>query len=370
MSTDHDLSTAGGVQAYLSTTEFASSVVTPLTGGTGNFAYRLHLLTPHDGKSTAVLKHARPYVAAAASIPFALERQAFESKALEKIKTDLDCGPLATVPGLYHFDEVANVIIMEDSGVDSVNLKSLMLTAPPPPTVAREIGRSLGQFLGKLHSWRDPTMLEFFDKNEQGKKMTTYVTYGRLIPALTSGNVRAVTLLPEPVPESDLADIRAIIAERTEEIFNTHDTLTMGDFWTGNVMVNLKTDDATGTTAFEGVHVIDWELAKAGVAALDVGQFCAEMLTVTLFKPQAVDSANALIDAFLNEYRAHCGVMAPHFANVAAKHMGAHLVVVTPHAGWGTPEETIKAVELGLEHLMEGCSDKWVRERSILNPLM
>jgi 5-methylthioribose kinase len=97
----------------------------------------------------------------------------------------------------------------------------------------------------------------------------------------------------------------------------------MGDFWTGNVMVNLHTDAATGATTFDGVHIIDWELAKAGVGALDVGQFCAEMLCLTLFKPYAVDSANALIEAFLNEYRSHCRVIAPHFANVAAKHIGA-----------------------------------------------
>lgn len=153
--------------------------------------------------------------------------------------------------------------------------------------------------------------------------MTAWVTYGRIISTLTTDNLPAVALLPEQVPESDLDDIRAIITERTAEIFTSRDTLTMGDFWTGNVMVNLHTDAATGATTFDGVHIIDWELAKAGVGALDVGQFCAEMLCLTLFKPYAVDSANALIEAFLNEYRSHCRVIAPHFANVAAKHIGA-----------------------------------------------
>lgn len=75
MPTEQDLSTTAGVQAYLATTQFASSIVTSLTGGSGNFAYRLHLLTPYNGKTTLVLKHARPYVATAASIPFAIERQ-------------------------------------------------------------------------------------------------------------------------------------------------------------------------------------------------------------------------------------------------------------------------------------------------------
>ncbi|KAJ7224025.1 kinase-like domain-containing protein [Mycena haematopus] len=374
MSTDHDLSTAAGVQAYLATTEFASSAVTLLTGGTGNFAFRLHLLTPYEGQTTLVLKHARPYVATAPSIPLAIERQAFEAEALQKIKEGLNCGPLATVPTMYHFDETAHIIIMTDAGENSRNLKALMISAPPSPAVAQEIGRALGQFLGRLHSWGaiDSKMVDFFDQNEQAKRITAWITYDRIISSLTTDNLPAVALLPEPVPESDLDDIRAIVAERTPEIFNCRDTLTMGDFWSGNIMVNLHTNAATGATSFGGVHIIDWELAKAGVAALDVGQFCAEMLCLILFEPHAgtVESAKALIEAFLVEYRAYCGELKPHFANVAAKHIGAHLVTITPRVGWGTPEETVKAVEVGLEHLMEGCSDRWVRERSILSPLM
>ncbi|KAJ7493839.1 kinase-like domain-containing protein [Mycena latifolia] len=367
MTTEHDLSTVAGVQAYLAPTQFASTSVTPLSGGNSNFTYRLHLSAPYQGHSTLVMKHARPYVALSASkIPFAIERQAFEAKALEKVKAGLDCGPRAAVPGMHHFDEEAHVIIMDDCGASAVTLKELFLTAPPSPAVAREIGAALGQFLGRLHSWAsiDPSMLDFFDQNQQAKRITAWVTYGRLISTLTTDNLPAVALLPEQVDESDLADIRAIVDERTPEIFNSRETLTMGDFWTGNIMVSL------GADALERVHVIDWELAKPGLAALDVGQFCAEVHTLQLFKPETVEPANALLEAFLTEYRAHCGTMAPHMANVAAKHMGAHLVTITPRVPWGTPEETAKVVQVGLTHLMEGCSDRWVRERSVLSPLM
>lgn len=74
---------------------------------------------------------------------------------------------------MYHFDEEAHVIIMEDSGENSLDLKSLMLNATPSPAVAQEIGRALGQFLGRLHSWgaTDPSILDFFDQNEQAKVM-------------------------------------------------------------------------------------------------------------------------------------------------------------------------------------------------------
>ncbi|KAF8184646.1 kinase-like domain-containing protein [Mycena galopus ATCC 62051] len=353
-------------EAYLATTPFASHTVTLLTGGTANFAFRLHLLTLHKGQTNAgtqaceIIRCHQPLhfighrktsewpcvreMAVHAGILHVSTKgvsdhkiQAFEAKALQKIKEGLDCGPLAIVPMMYHFDETAHILIMEDCGQDSQNLKALMIGSPPSPGVAQEIGRALGQFLGRLHSWAaiDPKMVDFFDQNEQAKRITAWVTYGRIIDSLTTDNLPAVALLPEPVPASDLDDIRAIIAERTPEIFNCRDTLTMGDFWPGNIMVNLRADGSFG-----GVHVIDWELAKAGVAALDVGQFCAEMLSLILFKPPAVEAAKALVEAFLTEYRVHCGVMAPHFANVAAKHIGAHLVTITPRVDWGTPEET------------------------------
>ncbi|KAJ6495519.1 kinase-like domain-containing protein [Mycena vulgaris] len=361
MATEHDLSAASGVQAYLATTPFASTVVTPLSGGNSNFTYRLHLSTPYEGHPTLVMKHARPYVALSASkIPFAIERQTFEAKALEKVKAGLDCGPLATVPGMHHFDEDAHVIIMDDCGAGSLTLKELMLTATPSPAVAREIGLALGQFLGRLHSQRylsnSPPLLGLL-LIDPAQKITAWVTYGRLISTLTTDALPAIVLLNEQVDESDLADIRAIVDERTPEIYTSRETLTMGDFWTGNIMVSLRGDGPA--LELERVHVIDWGLAKPGLAALDVGQFCAEMHTLQLFKPHTAESGAALIEAFLTAYRAHCGTMAPHMPNVAAKHMGA-----------GTPEGTAKVVEVGLTHLMEGCSDRWVRERSVLAPLM
>ncbi|KAJ7910327.1 kinase-like domain-containing protein [Mycena leptocephala] len=371
MSTD-DLSTVAGAQAYLAPTQFASTSVTLLCGMHSNFTYRLHLLTPHMGRSTLVMKYARSDIVLSASeILSAMERQTFEAKALEKIRQELNCGPFATVPELYHFDEQAHVIIMEDCGVQSLNLKQLMLTATPSPAVAREIGLALGQFLGRLHLWgaSNSSLLDYFDQNKQAKKITAWITYERLISTLTTEKLSAVACLPTPVLENTLDALRAIVAERTAEIHHSRETLTMGDFWTGNVMVSLRSADIEGP-ALERVHVIDWELVKPGVAALDIGQFCAEMHTLTLFRPDTIAPASALINAFLTAYRVHCGTMALRTPSVAAKHMGAHLVVITPWVGWGTPQDTAKAIEVGLTYLIEGGSEQWVREKSVFGPLL
>jgi 5-methylthioribose kinase len=83
------------------------------------------------------------------------------------------------VPELYHFDEQAHVIIMEDCGVQSLNLKQLMLTATPSPAVAREIGLALGQFLGRLHLWgaSSSSLLDYFDQNKQAKVIVSLFLY-------------------------------------------------------------------------------------------------------------------------------------------------------------------------------------------------
>jgi hypothetical protein len=70
-----DLTTPQGVLAYLASTPFASSRAEPLSGGTANFVFRLHLITPHQGRQTLILKNARPYVASAPNFPIPVSRQ-------------------------------------------------------------------------------------------------------------------------------------------------------------------------------------------------------------------------------------------------------------------------------------------------------
>ncbi|KAJ7490834.1 kinase-like domain-containing protein [Mycena latifolia] len=365
MSAKHDLSTIAGAQAYLAGTPFASTSLTLLSGIHSNFTYRLYLTTPYKGHSTLVMKHAKPEIwLSRTEVLDAMERQTFEAKALQKIRADLECGPgAASVPEVHLFDEEAHVLIIEDCGERSSNLKNMFLTAPPSPAAAREIGLALGEFLGRLHAWGavDPAVPETFAGNEQAKRITAWITYERLVPTLTTDHLPEVALFRAPVPEKDLATLRTLVEERMAAIYAARATLIMGDFWTGNIVVAPDTGR---------VSVIDWELVKPGVPALDLGQFCAEMHTLALFRPQTAEATTALIDAFLAAYRVHYGALAPDTARVAAQHMGAHLVVITPRVEWGPPEECVKAVELGLTYLLEGGSDDWVREKSVFRQLV
>jgi len=76
VSSSLDLSRVDDLAAYLEATpDFACQQLTPLTGGTGNYTFRLHLKRPYKGRSTLVVKHAKPYVPGNRNIAFALDRQ-------------------------------------------------------------------------------------------------------------------------------------------------------------------------------------------------------------------------------------------------------------------------------------------------------
>jgi hypothetical protein len=70
-----DLSDIHEVLSYVSGGPFASDKVTRLSGGICNFAFRLHLLQPYEGRRTLVLKHAKPYPACSVDFPYSVDRQ-------------------------------------------------------------------------------------------------------------------------------------------------------------------------------------------------------------------------------------------------------------------------------------------------------
>lgn len=73
---DLDLATEAGILSYLQRTNFASSKAKQLTGGFGNYSFRIHLRQPYQGSSTLVVKHGKPYIPGIRSMAFPLYRQA------------------------------------------------------------------------------------------------------------------------------------------------------------------------------------------------------------------------------------------------------------------------------------------------------
>ncbi|KAF5378573.1 hypothetical protein D9615_007124 [Tricholomella constricta] len=374
--TSTDLTSALGVQAYLASTPFASDTVTSISGGTANFAYRIHLMTPFEGQETLVLKHAQPYVKDLSCIPFWLDRQAFEYEAMTRIKAWLPADSPVTVPTIYKFDPQRNVIIMEDCGIDALTLKEFMRrgsgSESAAPGLAATIGTSLGRFLGAMHAWSraDPDgILELFAKNLQALRLSAWATYGRvaetLQPRAGDDVPPALTDQPIVVSESDMGIVNEVAEEMGEAITAARDTFVMGDFWPGNIMVTLDSEQR-----LRRLYILDWELAKTGVPGVEIGQFCAEMHLLRRFVPAIEESVSTVLDTFLQAY-ADERQPEEEVARNALVHWGTHLVVWTPRVQWGDKDTTRKVVEEGLR-IIVAASDatKEYLSRSLVSPLV
>ena len=273
---------------------------------------------------------------------------------MNKMREILPPDSLVRVPIIYLHDEVNHVIIMEDAGRDAVNLKEL-LRRPEPPSIATgaAIGRALGEFIAKLHVWgksdQGRVSLDFFDCHPQARDICAWATYGRLVDTIV-GESESIPLIHNPPLEVALEELEGIwqfAEERAEEMRTSRETITMGDFWTGNVLVDLERG-ADGLEKLRKLLVVDWEVTRPGVAALDVGQFQAEIVTVKHFNPVCGPSSEALDAAFLEGY---LSIEPGLDRQKAAQHVAMHLVIWTARVGWEPAEKTRELVERGLRSI-------------------
>ncbi|KAI0248383.1 kinase-like domain-containing protein [Lactifluus subvellereus] len=395
-SVEFDLTSPEGVLDYVASTPFASSHAESLSGGSANFIFRLHLNTPYEGHQTLVLKHAQPYVASAPDFPFPVSRQDFEVDALRRVRASLPPNARVTVPAVHLFDATAHAIIMDDGA--ALSLKAALLAGRIAPPRAAALGADLGAFLRALHARgrADAALREALGgaNDTFAREISAFATYGRLgatlrAPGGTGADAGAgagahardaaslVSALgdePLGVSEDTLRVVEALAERRVAQIRESRDdTFVMGDFWPGNVLVQEDgEDEGKGEGKDDRVLVVvDWELAKPGLAGLDVGQFCAELATLRQLRPERAEAAGEVLKNFVRAYFAgDVGPEADETRRVALGHFGVHLVVWTPRTGWNAGPEATRAVVLnGVARLAEGAdADRiWTDEELIQN---
>jgi Ser/Thr protein kinase RdoA (MazF antagonist) len=273
---------------------------------------------------------------------------------MNKIREILPPDSLAQVPIIYLYDEANHDIIMEDAGRDVVNLKELLKQPTPPSTVTgAAIGRALGEFIARLHVWgktdQGQSSLDFFDGHPQARDIVAWATYGRLVDTIV-GKSEPIPLIHDPpleVTSEELERISKLAEQGAGEIRSSRETMTMGDFWPGNVLVDLDRD-ADGSEKLRKLLVVDWEVARPGVAAFDVGQFQAEIVTVRHFNPVCGPATEALDVAFLEGY---LSVEPGLDRQKAAQHLAMQLVIWTARVGWEPAEKTRELVKQGLKSI-------------------
>ncbi|KAI9507816.1 kinase-like domain-containing protein [Russula earlei] len=379
--TQFDLTTPKGVLAYLAPTPFASSRAESLSGGLANFIFRLHLNTPYEGRPTLVLKHARPYAASSPDFPLPVSRQEYEVDALNRVRAfDLlrtlppttTTTARASVPAIHHFDNVAAAIVMDDAGAGSLTLKAALLAGRIAPQRAASLGAALGTFLRALHA------------RGRAEARRDVARAGRR-PAGGGGGGghddddddddggrdrrRLVSVLgdePLGVREETLRVVEALAERRATQIRESRgdDAFLMGDFWPGNVLVGggggkeeeeeeeEEGEEGAAEAASPRALVVDWELAKVGLAGLD-------------------EAAGEALKSFVRAYFAgDVGPKADEVRRVALGHFGVHLAVWTPRTGWGGGAGPTRALMLdGVARLTEGAdADRiWTDEELIQN---
>jgi len=273
---------------------------------------------------------------------------------MNKMREILPSDSLARVPTIYLHDEVNHVIIMEDAGKDTVNLKELLKRPNPPSLVTgAAVGRALGEFIARLHLWgkadQSRASLDFFDGNPQARDICAWAFYDRLVDTIT-GKSESIPLIHDPplqVTSEELEKISKVAKERAEEMRSSRETMTMGDFWPGNILVDLDRD-GEGLEKLRKMLVVDWEVARPGPAAFDIGQFQAEIFVVRHCNPVCGPVAEALDAAFLEGY---LSIQPELDREKAAQHLATHLVIWTARSGWEPAEKTRALVEHGLRSI-------------------
>jgi len=81
------------------------------------------------------------------------------------------------------------------------------------------------------------------------------------------------------------------------EVLTANGVWTLGDFWTGNVLVSAPDGHDEPEVA-----ILNLELAKPGTAAFDIGHMGAEMLCLARLRHQ--DQGSLLLRTFFKAYRA------------------------------------------------------------------
>lgn len=208
-------------------------------------------------------------------------QQGYEYAALALLSQPPFHHPGIRVPATYHFLKHHWLLLLEDLG-PLPSVKSYL--APGLSTSqASTIGTILGSYLANIHnntSTNNATILSQFSGNETARTLSSSFYFTQL-PAIAAEHGYSG-------PHIQTAADQAI-----HDINHGNEVLTLGDFWTGNVLIDPE--------ALE-LYVIDLELAKPGTADFDIGQMAAEMYFVAAFRDHTLGMA--ALRAYFQAYRA------------------------------------------------------------------
>ncbi|KAF2422077.1 hypothetical protein EJ08DRAFT_487149 [Tothia fuscella] len=327
------LTTTEELQEYLTKKDIPAAFVTPLSGGTANFVWRLTTLLGR----TSIIKHAEPYIASNSTMVFPVERMDFEKMAMETVGSILPNNGDVRIPVVLHYDSDAHVLQLSDGGP-----RTLKEAYTDESVDIKSIGVGLGKWIAQLHfSTTDETVRHKFD-NKTAKYIYRH-SYNNL-----------TTSLKEYGYDTNLG---SRINERFGSLLASDDvSVCHGDFWPGNILLSDTTITSSDPEPVPLVlSVVDWELTRNGSGVTDVGQFAAEAFLLDHCR-----GGRGLLHAFLNEYLGQRkGELSREDARRIAVHFGTHIAYWPSRVEWGDKEQTKQIVGRGVEVLEHAEKGNW-----------
>lgn len=281
-----------------------------------------------------------------------------------------------TIPAIMHYDDVANVVIMEDCGADTQTLVEIMQDGILPASIVHDIGTTLGTFLAQLHTWGlDPKASnhDFFDSNIQSKVVFDEHIYAQVVPSLRGKSSNPpIPHLPLRLSKAELDAVTNVCSDMCRKVHDSHQTVISSDFRPGNILIRTRPGVDGNPPSLEHMYIIDWETCRTGPPGWDVGHFAGELNLLSQFSPKSRDLASAGVAAFFASYRENFKVDLE-LAQDAAMHAGAIAVSVTQSypTFWGTEKCAKEVVEEGVVYLIQGHGGgtEWIRD-SFFGPLL
>jgi thiamine kinase-like enzyme len=349
MAAVYDLKAEEGLRAYLVAKGKTPVSIRPLSGGTANYVYRVEFT---EG-STAILKHAAPFLASNQTFAFDPARMGFEAtilKALSSIK-GLSTSDTHAVQ-LLEYDSNEKLLCIEDGGErtlkEAYKDRTLSMT---------DIGRRLATWIAKLHctnehslSLGEPTQSTTNSPMNNAIAVQIYrYSYNNLHIALTKYGYN--TEIAYRVNE----DFGSLLASDDECICH-------GDFWPGNVLVQGKRQEASSNPSenFSNLTIVDWEMSRRGTSATDVGQFAAEAFLLDTFHGD-----RGLRRHFLNAYAlAREGYtddkpLDKEWIRRMAVHWAVHIGFWPTQVPWTDEQGTRELVDLAICALQAAVDSDW-----------
>ncbi|KAG2182030.1 hypothetical protein INT43_006956 [Umbelopsis isabellina] len=333
------ITTDEAVIKYLEERGIHTTGVQRLTGGSANFVWRVQLKEKRadlGDQPTIVVKHAESFVAFDVNLFFDAARMNFEIEALRLANDPAISVPKMGVPSVYSYDAENNVAFMEDV-VGSATVKAYIsdLAEPPSPELSHEIGSLLAQFIARLHNYglanRDVLRGKF--DHRLGADLSKAYFYDRAEGLMRSFGIES----PDAV---------AAAAYGGEQLVTNPQTFCMGDYWTGNVLINV------GSTEGVKLRVVDWEVCRYAPSGMDVGQMLAELFCLHTFRHPCEDLMKSFLQVYAKEFHPTL-----YDVKIAIIQFGLHLLIWTPTAGW--TDDGASIARIGIDYVSHAWQEDW-----------